>query len=295
MTIDLGKVAITAGGNWKNNVTYEALTLVVFAALDGGDGCGYISLKNNLRVTPGTDETTWKKAAEAGQSIYTLCVAHGTFVGTEEEFVAAYNDAVTAATNAASAANSAATYARNTADTAAAEATATAARAAQAAEATAAAAASQAQQTANEAAAEAREVSDAMVVRMETFDENEEARQSHEEDRQEAETARETAEEARASAETARETASAEATAAANAAAAVAEEKAGDANTAAAAANAAAADAEAATEQLEQLTTGLIGLKVEDGELILVQNAQTGVAQTGSIDDDGMVTIEFTV
>ena len=107
MTIDLGKVAITAGGNWKNNVTYEALTLVVFAALDGGDGCGYISLKNNLGVTPGTDETTWKKAAEAGQSIYTLCVAHGTFVGTEEEFVAAYNDAVTAATNAAEAKSSA--------------------------------------------------------------------------------------------------------------------------------------------------------------------------------------------
>ena len=197
MTIDLGKVAITAGGNWKNNVTYEALTLVVFAALDGGDGCGYISLKNNLGVTPGTDETTWKKAAEAGQSIYTLCVAHGTFVGTEEEFVEAYNAAVQAATDAATAANSAAAYARNTADTAAAQAAQTASQAAAAAAETAAAAGSQAVSIASEAAAEAREVAAAMVVRMETFDDNEEARQSHEEDRQEAEADRAEAEEAR--------------------------------------------------------------------------------------------------
>ena len=59
MTIDLGKVAITAGGNWNQNTAYEALTLVVYRAQDGGDGCGYISLKNNLGVTPGTDETPW--------------------------------------------------------------------------------------------------------------------------------------------------------------------------------------------------------------------------------------------
>ncbi len=295
MIIDLGKVAITAGGNWKNNVTYEALTLVVFAALDGGDGCGYISLKNNLGVTPGTDETTWKKAAEAGQSIYTLCVAHGTFVGTEQEFVAAYNAAVQAATDAAAAASSAATYARNTADTAAAQAAQTASQAAAAAAETAAAAGSQAQATANAAAAEAREVAAAMVVRMETFDDNEEARQGHEADRQTAETAREDAEAAREAAETARESASSEAVAAANTAAGVAEEKAGDANDAAAAANAAAEEAEAAAQSIADLNTGLVGLVVDDGELILVQNAQTGVATDGSIDDDGMVTIDFSI
>ena len=295
MTIDLGKVAITAGGNWNQNTAYEALTLVVYRAQDGGDGCGYISLKNNLGVTPGTDETTWKKAAEAGQSIYTLCVAHGTFVGTEEEFVAAYNAAVQAATDAAAAANSAATYARNTADDAAAAAARTASQAAAAAAETAAAAGAQAVATANEAAAEAREVAAAMVVRMETFDDNEEARQGHEADRQTAETAREEAEADRVAAETARETASAEAVAAAEAAAGVAEEKAGDANEAAAAANAAAEAAEAAAQSIADLNTGLVGLVVDDGELILVQNAQTGVATDGSIDDDGMVTIDFSI
>ena len=294
MIIDLGKVAITAGGNWTNNTTYEALTLVVYSALDGGDGCGYISLQTNIGVTPGTDSSVWKKAAEAGQSIYTLCVAHGTFVGTEEEFVAAYNDAVTAATNAASSANAAAAYARNTADSAASEAARTAREAAEAAAQTASQAASQAQQTASEGAANANAAAAAALIRMETFDENEDARQRAEAARVRAESDRVQAESDRVQAESDRATASSEATAAANAAASAANEKAGDANNAARDANAAAAAAVAATEDLEELTTGLIGLKVEDGELILVQNAQTGVVSDATIDSDGMVTIEFT-
>ena len=102
---DLGKVGITDGGRWRDNVAFERLTWVLYDVDYGGDGCGYVALKDNIGVTPGTDPTTWAKAAQAGQSIYQLCVAHGTFVGTEEEFVAAYNAAVQAATDAASAAN----------------------------------------------------------------------------------------------------------------------------------------------------------------------------------------------
>ena len=104
MIIDLGKVAVTAEGNWKNNKSYEVLVCVVNDAETGGDGCGYISLKPNIGVRPGTDPTVWQKAVEAGASIYELCVKHGTFEGTEEEFVVAYNTAVQAAVDAAASA-----------------------------------------------------------------------------------------------------------------------------------------------------------------------------------------------
>lgn len=87
---------MTAAGSWREDVSYPALTIVVYDAL-AGDGCGYVSLKNNLGVVPGSDADTWKKVAEAGRSIYQLCVDHGTFEGSEEEFVAAYNAAVKAA------------------------------------------------------------------------------------------------------------------------------------------------------------------------------------------------------
>lgn len=173
MKIDLGKVAVTAGGYWKNNKSYEALTLVVYKASEGGDGCGYIALKNNIGVAPGTDETVWMIATQAGQSIYDLAVARG-YEGTEDDFVAEYNAAVAAANNAAGTANAAAEYARETA-------------------------------------------------------------------------------------------------------------------------NAAAEHAEEAAETTKQMNAGLIGLKVEDGELILVQNAETGTVTGGEIDGDGMVTLEFEV
>lgn len=101
VNIDLGKIAITAGGPWNKDTAYAALTIIVYEA-PAGDGCGYVSLKDNIRVAPGTDPNTWKKVAEAGRSIYQLCVDHGTFEGSEEEFVAAYNAAVAAANKAAS-------------------------------------------------------------------------------------------------------------------------------------------------------------------------------------------------
>ena len=43
------------------------------------------------------------------------------------------------------------------------------------------------------------------------------------------------------------------------------------------------------------MNAGLLGLKVEDGELILVQNAETGTVTGGEIDGDGMVNLEFEV
>lgn len=102
--IDLGKVGLTHGGNWNSQTSYEHLTFV----LNPSDGCGYIALRDNINVAPGSDPTTWGKATESGKSIYELCVQHGTFAGTEDEFVAQYVAAVAAAKDAAMAANSAA-------------------------------------------------------------------------------------------------------------------------------------------------------------------------------------------
>lgn len=99
-TIDLGKVAITPRGTWNRSTSYEALTEVVYE----NDGCGYVSIKPNVAVTPGTDATVWMLAVQAGKSIYQLAVVHG-YEGTEEEFVAAYNQAVAAAQTAADSAN----------------------------------------------------------------------------------------------------------------------------------------------------------------------------------------------
>ena len=50
-----------------------------------------------------------------------------------------------------------------------------------------------------------------------------------------------------------------------------------------------------AAEDTMQMNAGLIGLTVEDGELILVQNAETGTVTDASMDDDGMITLTFEV
>lgn len=237
MIIDLGKVAVTAEGNWRNNKSYEALTCVVNDAATGGDGCGYISLKANIGVRPGTDPTVWQKAVEAGSSIYELCVKHGTFVGTEEEFVAAYNAAV---------------------------------------------------QAAIDAAASAAEVEGAIELAEETRETNEGTRQANEETRETNEAARQENEENR-------ETIFAHQASAMSTALELAEGAIGDANEAAGAAAAAAIAANNAAAATAQLNAGLMGLKVYDGQLILVQNAETGTVVSGEIDGDGMVHIEFEV
>jgi hypothetical protein len=251
MIIDLGKVAVTAEGNWKNNKSYEALVCVVNDAETGGDGCGYISLKPNIGVRPGTDPLTWQKAVEAGASIYELCVKHGTFEGTEAEFVAAYNAAVQAAVDAA-----------------------------------------------RDAAAAEREIEAAERLRVEAEqgrDEAEGRRVEAEQGRDEAEGQRVTNEQGRQEAEEGRSTTFARQSRQMAAALELADEKTADANEAAQAANEAAQAAEAAAETTAQMNAGLIGLKVEDGELILVQNAETGTVTGGEIDSNGMVNITFEV
>jgi len=228
--IDLGKVALTLGGNWANNVSYERLTFVLYES----DGCGYISLKNNIGVTPGTDATAWQKASKAGLSIYELCVKNGTFVGTEAEFVAQYNAAVAAATAAATAASSAATSCAATeAATAAAE-------------------------TARAAAETARVSAETLRVGAET------GRVSAEASRVSAETSRQTASAQAVAACAAAKTAADEATTSCNTAT-------GNANTAAAAATAAAATVQTpfdvSAEHLAKLWEELEALKQHLDEL----------------------------
>ena len=102
--IDLGKVGLTFGGDWQTGKNYEKLTFVLNKLSNGGDGCGYISIKDSNSVRPDTDPTSWQKASEVGQSIYDLCVARG-YQGTEDQFVAEYNAAVAAANAAAASAS----------------------------------------------------------------------------------------------------------------------------------------------------------------------------------------------
>ena len=248
MKIDLGKVAITAGGYWKNNKSYEALTLVVYKASEGGDGCGYIALKNNIGVAPGTDETVWMIATQAGQSIYDLAVARG-YEGTEDDFVAEYNAAVAAA-------NAAAESAANT-----------------------------------EAAIKQAETGRRITA--------ERQRAADEDARKQAEARRVEAEEGRSTTFARQSAQMAAALEAADESTTAANNAAGTANAAASyareTADTAAEHAEEAAAATAQMNAGLVGLKVEDGELILVQNAETGTVTDASMDDDGMVTLTFEV
>lgn len=217
--VDLGKVAVTFGGTWNSATSYERLTYVVYDE----DGCGYVALKDNIGQTPGTDATVWQKATQAGRSIYDLAVKHGQFVGTEEEFVTKYTEAVAAAEAAASSAYSA-----------------------------------------RDAALVVIDTMNALISSVETAEAervaDENARKQAERDRQRAEAARQTAEAARETAE---------------------EER--------------AEDFAVMRDTINQLNCGLIGLKVEDGEMILVQNAEAGTVTGASISEDGEVTIEFEI
>lgn len=166
ITIDLGKVAITLGGEWRHGQSYEALTEVVYP----GDGRGYISLKDNINVTPGTDPTTWKPCVNPGKSLYELAVDHG-YEGTEEEFIQEYNDAVAAAQNAATTANTKMQqFAAAEAERAAAESARAAAESARAAAAAATAAAEAARVAAESARATAETArANAEALRVQEF------------------------------------------------------------------------------------------------------------------------------
>lgn len=132
----LGKIGLTPGGTWNADTAYPAFTFVL------RNGSSYTSLRASFAEDPETHPEAWQLAAAAGKSIYQLCVDAGTFDGTEEEFVAAYNAAVAAANTAAGTANAAAgtaNAAAAAANSAAAAATAAAGSAAAAESATAAA------------------------------------------------------------------------------------------------------------------------------------------------------------
>lgn len=243
------KVGITAKEPWAADISYESLDYTLWRVQDGGDGCGYIALKANIGVRPDSDQTTWIKASERGQSIYDLAVKYHHFDGTEEEFEAQYQAALAAAETAAAAASA------TDAQVKAAEAARVSAEQARAAAETARATAETARQTAEDdrdTAETARDTAETARANAETARSSaENARSIAEGERRIAENARESAEQTRArdtaaaitDANTARDQADAaaaratEAAAAANTAAALANEKAGDAETAATLAN----------------------------------------------------------
>lgn len=103
----LATIGIVVKEPWAVDISYEMLNYTLYAVEAGGDGCGYIALKDNIGVTPGSDETVWRKAVQAGQSIYDLAVKYHHFVGTEEEFEAQYQAALQAALDAAASATAA--------------------------------------------------------------------------------------------------------------------------------------------------------------------------------------------
>lgn len=109
----LAKVGITVKEPWAADISYEALDYVLWRVQDGGDGCGYIAKRDNIGVQPGSDDETWEKGAQAGQSIYDLAVKYHHFEGTEEEFEAEYQAALAAANAAAAAASETNTQVQN--------------------------------------------------------------------------------------------------------------------------------------------------------------------------------------
>ena len=60
--LDLGKVMITLEGEWNKGRSYEALSAVY------EDGNGYLAIRDNTGVRPGTDESAWMLFAKKGQA-----------------------------------------------------------------------------------------------------------------------------------------------------------------------------------------------------------------------------------
>lgn len=101
------KVGITVKEAYdpEHPASYEVLDFVLYPVEVGGDGCSYVAIKANQGIVPGSDDSVWVKATQAGQSIYDLAVKYGHFVGTEEEFEAEYQQVLQDARDAASAAS----------------------------------------------------------------------------------------------------------------------------------------------------------------------------------------------
>ena len=74
---DLGKIGITIGGEYDNNVIYEKLTIVLYK------GKSYISTKTIQGVSPEENILVWQLVAEA-KDAYHMLVDAGKTTLTEE-------------------------------------------------------------------------------------------------------------------------------------------------------------------------------------------------------------------
>lgn len=107
--IDLGKVGITVEKKpWSSSTFYERLTMVHHKE----SGNTYVSVEDNVNRDPSKDDgSNWILSSMNGMSIYELMVARGKYSGTEEQFLADYNKAVSDAKAAATTATTATTAA----------------------------------------------------------------------------------------------------------------------------------------------------------------------------------------
>ena len=60
--IDFGRIAFVFEGDWDGNKSYSRLSAVRYSP----DGCGYIAVRDNRGVIPGTDLNTWMKIVDKG-------------------------------------------------------------------------------------------------------------------------------------------------------------------------------------------------------------------------------------
>lgn len=58
--IDLGKVGLTVGSAWNASESYERLHLVTY------NDAVYVSIRDNMGITPGTDDSTWRFLVSSG-------------------------------------------------------------------------------------------------------------------------------------------------------------------------------------------------------------------------------------
>lgn len=60
--IDFGRIAFVFEGDWEGNRQYSRLSTVRYSV----DGCGYVALKDNNNVMPGSNLDVWMKIVDKG-------------------------------------------------------------------------------------------------------------------------------------------------------------------------------------------------------------------------------------
>lgn len=61
-SIDFGRIAFVFEGDWDGNRQYSRLSTVRYSI----DGCGYVAIKDNRGVMPGTNLDIWRKIVDKG-------------------------------------------------------------------------------------------------------------------------------------------------------------------------------------------------------------------------------------